>query len=267
MNKYIIMRVLCSRPCSSLQVQELRLQFCLRQVFHRKLRNQAWNFTRDSIGAVASRYSPHSTLSLASRQIWKDPRGTNVEVRSVDLSNRAIRTSPKFTTGVKYQLHQGFWPDQRSENPNHFSPPYIFTNLTTKLPTFTLNWGEERAMWFPNLWPGQKPWWNWYLTPVVNFSEVRKVQLAKSTLLTSTFVSLESFKICSDIKERLMCGKQREATAPIESLVKLQPWFLSLRWKICLRQNCSLGSSACSEEPALGKNTLMMTLNRIYITF
>ena len=30
------------------------------------------------------------------------------------------------------------------------------------------------------------------------------------------------------------CGKQREATAPIESLVKLQSWFLSLRWKTCL---------------------------------
>ena len=24
------------------------------------------------------------------------------------------------------------------------------------------------------------------------------------------------------------CGKQREATAPIESLVKFEPWFLSL---------------------------------------
>ena len=24
------------------------------------------------------------------------------------------------------QFHQGFWPDQRSENPNHPSPPYIY---------------------------------------------------------------------------------------------------------------------------------------------
>ena len=39
---------------------------------------------------------------------------------------------------------------------------------------------------------------------------------------------------------------------------KLQPWFLSLRWKNCLRQNCSLGSYACSEGPALGQNILMM---------
>ena len=49
------------------------------------------------------------------------------------------------------------------------------------------------------------------------------------------------------------CGKQREATAPIQSLVKLLPWFRSLRWKTCLRQNCSLGSCACSEGPALGQ--------------
>ena len=30
------------------------------------------------------------------------------------------------------------------------------------------------------------------------------------------------------------CGKQREAIAPIQFLVKLQPWFLSLRLKTCL---------------------------------
>ena len=64
-------------------------------------------------------------------------------------------------------------------------------------------------------------------------------------------------QICSDAKERLVCGKHREATALIQSLVKLQPWFLILRWKTCHRQNCSLGSCACSEGPALGQNTLM----------
>ena len=32
---------------------------------------------------------------------------------------------PNFTTGVKYQFHQGFWPDQRSGNPNHLSLPFI----------------------------------------------------------------------------------------------------------------------------------------------
>ena len=102
--------------------------------------------------------------------------------------------------------------------------------------------------------------------PVVNFGVVRKAQLAKSTLLASTLVPLGSFqifKVCSDAKERVGCERQREATAPIQSLVKLQPWFLSLRWKTCLQQNCSLGSCASTERPALGQDTLMM----IYIEF
>ena len=64
----------------------------------------------------------------------------------------------------------------------------------------------------------------------MNFGEVRMAQLATSTLLTSTLVPLRSFKVYSDAKERVGCGKQREAIAPIQSLVKLQPWFLSLQW-------------------------------------
>ena len=63
------------------------------------------------------------SLSLASEQTLKDPRGISVKVRRVDLVNCALRTSPKFTIGVKYQFHQGFWPGQRSGNPNHTSPP------------------------------------------------------------------------------------------------------------------------------------------------
>ena len=68
------------------------------------------------------------------------------------------------------------------------------------------------------------------------------------------------FSVCSDAKERVGCGNQREAIAPIQSLVELQPWFLSLWWKTCLHQNCSLGSCTCSERPALGQNTLMMMM-------
>ena len=63
------------------------------------------------------------TLSLASEHTLKDPRGPNVGVRRVDLANCALRISQKFTRWVKYQLHQGFWPGQRSGNPNHPSPP------------------------------------------------------------------------------------------------------------------------------------------------
>ena len=37
--------------------------------------------------------------------------------------------------------------------------------------------------------------------PMVNFGEVRRAQLAKSTLLTSSLVPLGSFQICSYAKE------------------------------------------------------------------
>ena len=60
---------------------------------------------------------------------------------------------------------------------------------------------------------------------MVNFGEVRRAQLVKSALLTSLLVPLRSFKVCSDAKEKVGCGKQREATTPIKSLVKMQPRF------------------------------------------
>ena len=75
--------------------------------------------------------------------------------------------------------------------------------------------GGEGWLRFPDLWSGQKSWWNWYLTPVVNFGQVRRVQLAKSTLLTfmqSWFLSLR-WKTCH--------------------WAELQPWCLSLQWKTC----------------------------------
>ena len=56
---------------------------------------------------------------------------------------------------------------------------------------------------------------------MVNFGEVRRVQLAKSTLLTTTLGPLGSFqifKIGSDPKEGVGCGKQREAKSVLISL-------------------------------------------------
>ena len=50
---------------------------------------------------------------------------------------------------------------------------------------------------------------------MVNFGEVQRAQLAKSTVLTSSLVPLGSYKVCSYAKERVGCGKQREATVPI----------------------------------------------------
>ena len=51
-----------------------------------------------------------------------------------------------------------------------------------------------------------------------------------------------------------------KTNASIRFLVTLQPWFLSLRWKTCLLQNCSLDSCTCGEEPALGQNTLTLMM-------
>ena len=77
---------------------------------------------------------------------------------------------------------------------------------------------------------------------MANFGEVRRAQLAKSTLLTSSLVPLGSFQVCSDAKDRVGCGKQQEATAhsktaalvpgfAVEDLpsAELQPRFLRLQ--------------------------------------
>ena len=61
-----IIRVFCPKAGPSLQAEKPRLQLCRRQVFQRKLRNQGCSFTRDLTGAVAFRYFPHPTFSLAS---------------------------------------------------------------------------------------------------------------------------------------------------------------------------------------------------------
>ena len=47
-------------------------------------------------------------------------------------------------------------------------------------------------------------------------------------------------------------------------VVKLQPWFLSLRWT-AFGQNCSLGAWVCNERPALGQNTLRYIYIYTYI--
>ena len=67
---------------------------------------------------------------------------------------------------------------------------------------------------------------------VLNFDEVRRAQIAKSTLLTSTLVPLGSFQIfrmCSDAKERVGARKAAESYRIYLSLVKLQHQFLHLQ--------------------------------------
>ena len=70
---------------------------------------------------VALRCFSHPTLSLESEQALKDlkrSQGPSVEMR-MDVANWALRTSPKFTTGVKYEFYHGFLPVQRSGNSSH----------------------------------------------------------------------------------------------------------------------------------------------------
>ena len=102
---------------------------------------------------------------------------------------------------------------------------------------------------FSDLWSGQKVRWKWYLTPVVNFGEVQRTQLAKSTLVTSTLVPLGSFKVCSDAEEsgvQKATGSYCTYSIPdkiaalvpefaIEDLLpaELQSRFLRLQWKTC----------------------------------
>ena len=112
-----------------------------------------------------------------------------------------------------------------------------------------------------------KPWWNWYLTPVVNFGKVRRAQLEKSTLLTSSLVPLGSFQIfegLSDAKEsgvRKVMGSYRTYS----SLVKLQPKFLSLQWKTCLWAELQPWclSFAVNDLP-LGRTLMMMMMMLMY---
>ena len=80
--------------------------------------------------------------------------------------------------------------------------------------------GGQGWLGIPDLWPGQKLWWNWPLTPVVNFGEVRKAQLTKFTLLSSTLGDLQIF---SDILRSVQLLK-REWGA--ESNGKLQHLFV-----------------------------------------
>ena len=111
---------------------------------------------------------------------------------------------------------------------------------------------EEQAM-SRDLWSDQKPWWNWYLTPVVNFGEVRRAQLAKSTLLTSTLQRwcpwdlFRSFKMLKREWGEKSNGKLPRLFIPRKTAIlvpefavedlpssKLQPLSLSFQRNICL---------------------------------
>ena len=69
--------------------------------------------------------APHSLISILT-DLKRSEKGTIVEVRRVDLANWALRTSPKFTTGVKYHSNRVFFTRseiRKSQSP--FAPPPV----------------------------------------------------------------------------------------------------------------------------------------------
>ena len=95
---------------------------------------------------------------------------------------------------------------------------------------------DEEWLGFPDLWSGQKPRWNWYLTPMVNLGEVRRAQLAKSTPHLQASVPGIFSHVLRPVQmlKREWVRKTTGSYRTYSFLVKLQPWFLSLRWKVCL---------------------------------
>ena len=122
----VILSSLSSSSSVFCQSAELRLQFCRRQVFHRKFSNQGCSFTRDWIGAVASRLVLHPSLSFASEQTLKDlktipgaPTWRWGEWIWLTGLSELHRYSPQ---GLNISSIMVFWPDQRSGNPNPLLP-------------------------------------------------------------------------------------------------------------------------------------------------
>ena len=91
---------------------------------------------------------------------------------------------------------------------------------------------------------------------MVNFGEIRRGQLDKSTLLTSTLVPLGSFKVCSDVKERVGVESNRKLPHLFNpgKTAALVPEFAV---KDLPSAELQPGFCACSEGPTLGQNTLI----------
>ena len=92
--------------------------------------------------------------------------------------------------------------------------------------------------------------------PVVNFGEVWRTQLAKSTHsphlhfvcpwdLSDLLRSVQILKRESGVRKAM--GSYRTYSVPCKTAASV-PEFVA---EDCLRQNCSLGSCTCSERPAL----------------
>ena len=146
------------------------------------------------------------------------------------VTQRARVRSPAGTSFLG-EVFSGFFSPVRQMS-GSFRPPRSSNIIWPSLSCILIHYGRQ----WPEMLTRPKNLKCTYISG--EFHEIRRAQLDKSTVLTSTFVPWDLFRcfmVCSDVKERVECGKQRDATAPIQSLIKLQPWFLSLRWKTWLR--------------------------------
>ena len=105
------------------------------QVFHRILRNQGCSFTRNWIGAAASHFFPHPTLSLASEQTLKD-----------------LKRSQGHQT---WRWGEWIWPSGLHRNSPYY---WHFMNFIT-LPIYRLLTLLSATKW------GFKELWTWCFSP------------------------------------------------------------------------------------------------------
>ena len=146
-----------------------------------------------------------------------------------------------------------------SDHKNNVTVPKMFSLLLIQILPLIIEWPEyfsTNILYFV-YWQNVVFYISYtrYLTLTVNFGEVRRAQLAKSTLLTSTLVPPGIFShllMSVQMLKRVGCRKQREATPHLfipSKIATLVPAFV---------RNCSLlGSWVCSKGPALGQNSLM----------
>ena len=157
-------------------------------------------------------------------------------MRRADLTNWALITSPKFTTGVQYQIHQGFWPHQRSGNPNHNSPLYIYWVIGI---SGSLIWsktlmelifnpsGEFRQTSEGPVSPSSPPrWCPWVFSDLLSSVQMLKREWGaeNNEKLPHLFISSKTATLVPEFT--------------VEDLLwaELQPCFLSLQWKTCSRE-------------------------------
>ena len=154
------------------------------------------------------------------------------------VTHTVTLTSTFFSTLYRYSsLSKQWWIENRphsmpsihlARNPKHIIVQWVGIGTHTHIDVVMGSKGDW-DFWISDLVKNLDE--NWYLTPVVKSGGPSY----PNPLSSPPHWCPWDFKVCSDAEERVGCRKQREATAPIQSQVKLQPWFLSLRWKTCLR--------------------------------